>query len=57
MKPKKIVSLLLSAVTLFSLTACGNKSTTAEDPIEKYGSDTLKLYNWGEYMGDTFTAT
>ena len=41
MKPKKIVSLLLSAVTLFSLTACGNKSTTAEDPIEKYGSDTL----------------
>ena len=53
MKSKKIVSLLLSAVTLFSLTACGNTNTTAEDPIEKYGSDTLKLYNWGEYMGDT----
>ena len=22
------------------------------DAVEKYGSDTLKLYNWGEYMGE-----
>ena len=56
MKPiiKKLLCCLLTATTLFSLSACGGgSSNTAEDPIEKYGSDTLKLYNWGEYMGDT----
>ena len=51
---KKILSVLLTATMLFSFTSCGNSSNTpAEDPVEKYGSDTLKLYNWGEYMGDT----
>lgn len=24
-----------------------------EDAVAKYGSNTLKLYNWGEYMGET----
>ncbi len=54
MKHKKLLSLLTSITMLFSFTACGKSNTSvAEDPIEKYGSDTLKLYNWGEYMGNT----
>ena len=54
MKHKKLLSLLTSIAMLFSFTACGKSNTSvAEDPIEKYGSDTLKLYNWGEYMGNT----
>ncbi len=28
------------------------KVASAEDAVAKYGSDTLKLYNWGEYMGE-----
>ncbi len=54
MKHKKLLSLLTSIAMLFSFTACEKSNTSvAEDPIEKYGSDTLKLYNWGEYMGNT----
>lgn len=54
MKHKKLLSLLTSIAMLFAFTACGKSNTSvAEDPIEKYGSDTLKLYNWGEYMGNT----
>ena len=26
--------------------------TSPEDAVAKYGSNTLKLYNWGEYMGE-----
>lgn len=49
---KKIISLALASAML--LTGCGGDGggATAEEAIEKYGSDTLKLYNWGEYMGD-----
>ena len=45
---KKLFALAVSAVLL--LTGCGGNKTS--DAIEKYGSDTLKLYNWGEYMGE-----
>ena len=35
------------------LAGCGGSDgASSEDAIEKYGSDTLKLYNWGEYMGE-----
>ena len=34
---------------LFALKG-GVGSTSTEDAIAKYGSDTLKVYNWGEYM-------
>ncbi|MFI3174526.1 MAG: ABC transporter substrate-binding protein [Bacillota bacterium] len=47
------VSLLLTSVV--TLTACGgsgSESASGVDPVEKYGSNTLKLYNWGEYMGE-----
>lgn len=47
---KKILPLALGA--LLMLSGCGSSSAPAEDPIEKYGSDTLKLFNWGEYIGE-----
>ena len=48
---KKIVaSVLVLALTLCMFTGCGSDKKQAA--IEKYGSDVLKLYNWGEYMGE-----
>ena len=29
------------------------EGASSADAIERYGSDTLKVYNWGEYVGDT----
>lgn len=46
---KKMIVLALSATML--LAGCGGGGDTSA-AIEKYGSDTLKLYNWGEYMGE-----
>lgn len=45
---KKLFAFAVTAVLL--LTGCGGNKTS--DAVEKYGSDTLKLYNWGEYMGE-----
>ncbi|MCD8036672.1 MAG: ABC transporter substrate-binding protein [Clostridiales bacterium] len=48
---KKLLAIALSALMLLS--ACGSSSTEpAVDPIEEYGSDTLKLFIWGEYLGE-----
>ncbi len=47
---KKIIALALASAML--LTGCGGGGGTSADAVEKYGSDTLKLYNWGEYMGE-----
>lgn len=51
---KKFMAMVLAGTML--LAGCGNdsgeSSATAEDAVAKYGSDTLKLYNWGEYMGE-----
>lgn len=44
---KKVVAVLLTAMLL--LTGCGS-SAGSEDAIAKYGSDTLKIYNVGEYI-------
>lgn len=46
---KKWLTLVLASFLLF--TGCGNSSQSA-DAVEKYGSNTLKLFNWGEYMGE-----
>ena len=46
---KKLFALLLAGTMLLS--GCGGGGETVENAVEKYGSDTLKLYNWGEYMG------
>ena len=48
---KKIIAVTLSIGMAFSFTACSS-NTAAEDPVAKYGSDTLKLYNWGEYIAE-----
>ena len=44
---KKVVAVLLTAMLL--LTGCGS-SASSEEAIQKYGSDTLKIYNVGEYI-------
>jgi spermidine/putrescine transport system substrate-binding protein len=47
---KKFAALALSCILL--LCGCTNSNQSSTDAVEKYGSDTLKLYNWGEYMGE-----
>ena len=48
---KKLIAMALASVML--LAGCGGGSgASSADAVEKYGSDTLKLYNWGEYMGE-----
>lgn len=49
---KKCLALVLGLTML--LTGCGGGGGEASSAkaVEKYGSDTLKLYNWGEYMGE-----
>ena len=50
---KKLIAMALASVML--LAGCGGGSSegaSSADAVEKYGSDTLKLYNWGEYMGE-----
>ncbi len=50
---KKFFALMLGAALVFG--GCSSSSGSAEGGSEaesKYSSDTLKLYNWGEYMGE-----
>ncbi len=48
---KKLVAVLLTAMLL--LAGCGGGGVAGGgDAVEKYGSDTLKVYNWGEYIGE-----
>lgn len=47
---KKVVALLLGFSMV--LTGCSSGGASAEDAAQKYGSATLKFYNWGEYIGD-----
>lgn len=47
---KKLIALFL--VSAFALTGCANSGTSNKEANEKYGSSTLKFYNWGEYIGD-----
>ena len=50
---KKLLPAALGALLVLSgLTGCGSSSEPAVDPVEKYGSDTLKLFTWGEYLGE-----
>lgn len=46
---KIIVSVLVLCMCVGMLTSCGKIS---QEAIDKYGSGTLSLYNWGEYMGE-----
>lgn len=45
---KKVVAVLLAVMLL--LTGCGGTAVSSEEAIAKYGSDTLKVYNVGEYI-------
>ncbi len=47
---KIIVMAVMLCMLLGTLSGCSSEKSKAA--IEKYGSDTLKLYNWGEYMGE-----
>lgn len=47
---KKLIALFLGVTMVLS--GCGMGSDKSADAIEKYGSDTLKFYNWGEYVGE-----
>ena len=48
---KKFLPILLSSLLLLS--GCGSSSSApVENPVEKYGSKTLKLFTWGEYLGE-----
>lgn len=42
---------LVSALAV-SLVACSSETTSDIDPVELYGSDTLQIFNWGEYIGE-----
>lgn len=55
MKTKKLVAgLLTAAFAVTALTGCGggNSASNKNEAVEKYGSDTLKVYNVGEYIGE-----
>ena len=45
---KKIVVVLF---TLLILVGCSKS-----DPVDKYGSDVLNVFNWGEYIGEDVIA-
>jgi len=49
---KKCLALVLCLTMLLTGCGGGGGGTASATAIEKYGSDTLKLYNWGEYMGE-----
>ncbi|MGM9916329.1 extracellular solute-binding protein [Anaerotignum sp.] len=50
---KKGIALGLAGIIALSvLGIIGFGGNSEMDAVAKYGSDTLKLYNWGEYMGE-----
>ena len=52
---KKII---VFALALLCLVGCSDSKTTVDDdPIEKYGSDVLNVFNWGEYIGEDVIAS
>lgn len=54
MKKSILKAASVLTVSAVALTGCsGSSGQAAQDAVEKYGSDTLKLYNWGEYMGES----
>lgn len=46
---KRMALVLAAALSVGALSGCGGENT--QNAVEKYGSDTLKVYNWGEYIG------
>lgn len=51
-KTKAIISALVICIGLFGLNSLRQKSGSNFDPIKAFGSDTLNVFNWGEYVGE-----
>lgn len=49
---KKLIAVAVTAMLLLTGCGGGGGAASSEDAVEKYGSDTLKVYNWGEYIGE-----
>ncbi len=49
---KRYIAVILAALMTAAATGCSGGSGKNEEAIQKYGSDTLKVFNWGEYTGD-----
>lgn len=50
---KRFLSVLLAAVMALSLAGCGSKGEKSDfDPIAEFGADELRVFNWGEYIGE-----
>lgn len=50
---KKVLSTILTMAIVMGLTACGGSSNeNTANTIDTYGSNILKIYNWGEYIGE-----
>ena len=48
---KKLIAMMLAGAMLFAATGCSSDNGgSTEDAVAKYGSDTLKVYNAGEYI-------
>ncbi len=50
MKKRFFAAVLGAALAMTAATGCG--SSGSEEAVAKYGSDTLKVFNWGEYIGE-----
>ena len=49
---KKLIAATLAAVMLTGCSGGTSGESTAQNAEEKYGSTTLKFFNWGEYIGE-----
>ncbi len=47
---KKLIALLLSGALI--LTGCGGSGSESVEKVEGFEGQTLKFYNWGEYIGE-----
>lgn len=53
---KRIIICLLSCLMVLSLAGCQSGEKSDFDPIAEFGSDTLYVFNWGEYIGENTIA-
>lgn len=49
---RKILQVLFVLCMLVGLAACTAKEPEVNQPGKKYSSDTLNVFNWGEYIGE-----
>ncbi len=49
---KKLLAVVLTSILALSIVGCSSNET-ANNAKETYGCDTLNVFNWGEYVGET----